>query len=227
MQLLAHHYDVNIIHIFGIAEHGKGEVDHVSGLAKTAIRREIAAGEFFSDASDMVMFLKEKFEGNSTKYFVKEIDEQLLQIVRADNKLKDFISINRSTLFQVILFKLNTAHILAASRLCLCSECKIEYGSCDLFKHYTINVKHLKKATLRSSTVAENTTDNADASIKKAVNDFLVPAYICAIAADDKSTDTVWLVKIIERCEADKQCTDVYGHTVAQGNEYFSGKYLE
>ena len=54
-----------------------------------------------------------------------------------------------------------------------------------------------------------------------------MPACICAIAADDKSTDTVWLVKIIERCEADKQCTDVYGHTVAQGNEYFSGKYLE
>ena len=56
MELLANHYDVNIIHIFGIAEHGKGEVDHVSGLAKTAIRREIAAGEFFSDASDMVCF---------------------------------------------------------------------------------------------------------------------------------------------------------------------------
>ena len=145
MQLLASHYDVNIIHIFGIAEHGKGEVDHVGGLAKTAIRREITAGEFFSDTSHMVMFLKEKFEVNSTKYFVKETDEQLLQIVRADNNLKDFISINGSALFQVILFKPNTAHILAASRLCLCSECKIEYGSCDLFKHYTINVKHLKK----------------------------------------------------------------------------------
>ena len=94
------------------------------------------------------MFLKEKFEGNSTKYFVKEIDEQLLQIVRADNKFKDFISINGSTLFQVILFKPNTTHTLAASRLCLCSECNTEYGSCDLFKHYTINVKHLKKKNI-------------------------------------------------------------------------------
>ena len=105
MQLLANHYDINMICIFGIAENGKGEVDHIGGLTKTAIRREIAAGEFFSDASDMVMFLKETFEGNSTKYFVEEIDEQLLQIVRADNKLKDFISISGSTLFQVILFK--------------------------------------------------------------------------------------------------------------------------
>ena len=39
--------------------------------------------------------------------------------------------------------------------------------------------------------------------------------------------DTVWFVKIAERCEADKQCTDDYGHIVTQGNEYFSGKYLE
>ena len=91
--------------------------------------------------------------------------------------LKDFISINGSTLFQVILFELNTAHILAASRLCLCIEFKIEYGSCDLFKHYTINMKHLKKTKLWSSTVAENTIDNADTSIEKAVNDFLVPGW--------------------------------------------------
>ena len=54
-----------------------------------------------------------------------------------------------------------------------------------------------------------------------------MPGCICAIAADDKSTDTIWFVKIIERCETDKQCTNDYGHTVAQGNEYFSGKYLE
>ena len=108
-----------------------------------------------------------------------------------------------------------------------CSECKIEYGSCDIFKHYPINVKHLNKTTLWSSTVAENTIDNADASIEKAVNDFLVPRCICAIAIDDKSTDTVCFLKIIERCEADKQCIKNYVHTVAQGNEYFSGKYLE
>ena len=54
-----------------------------------------------------------------------------------------------------------------------------------------------------------------------------MPGCICAIAADDKSTDTVWFVKIAERSEADKKCTNDYGHTVRQGNEYFSGKYLE
>ena len=74
IQELSNHYSANIICVFGIAEHRKGEVDHVGGLAKTAVRREIVASEFFHDSSEMVIFLKEKFEKNSsTKYFVKEI----------------------------------------------------------------------------------------------------------------------------------------------------------
>ena len=33
MQKLANQYNVNIVRVYGIAEHGKGEVDHVGGLA--------------------------------------------------------------------------------------------------------------------------------------------------------------------------------------------------
>ena len=39
MQLLTNNWNVNIIRVYGIAEHGKGEVDHVGGLAKTVVRR--------------------------------------------------------------------------------------------------------------------------------------------------------------------------------------------
>ena len=38
---------IPIIRIYGIAGHGKGEVDHVGGLAKITIRREISGGGFF------------------------------------------------------------------------------------------------------------------------------------------------------------------------------------
>ena len=49
---ISSHYQTKIIHVYGIAEHGKGELDHVGGLAKSAIRREITIGGFFSDAED-------------------------------------------------------------------------------------------------------------------------------------------------------------------------------
>ena len=48
-------------------------------------------------------------------------------------------------------------------------------------------------------------------------NDFLVPGCICAIAASVKSANTVWFVKILERCKADQPYTDDYGFTVAKG----------
>ena len=49
MQTLANKFKVNVICIFSIAEHGKGEVDHEGGLAKTTLWRAIAAGAFFND----------------------------------------------------------------------------------------------------------------------------------------------------------------------------------
>ena len=49
MQTLANKFKVNVICIFSIAEYGKGEVDHVGGLAKTTLWRAIAAGAFFND----------------------------------------------------------------------------------------------------------------------------------------------------------------------------------
>ena len=58
-------------------------------------------------------------------------------------------------------------------------------------------------------------------------SDFLVPGCICAIASSEKSTDTVWFVKILKRHEADQPYTDNKGFTVAEGQEFFSGKYLE
>ena len=43
-----------------------------------------------------------------------------------------------------------------------------------------------------------------------------MPDCICAIAPSEKSTDTVWFVKILERREADQPYTDGYGFTVAK-----------
>ena len=81
MQLLANNWNVNIIRIYGIAEHGKGEVDHVGGLAKTAVRRVVAEGDFFADSTDIVDFLTEKLQSSEhLQYIIKEISEKDLEI---------------------------------------------------------------------------------------------------------------------------------------------------
>ena len=37
---IANKYNINIVRVFGVAGHGKGEVDYVGGIAKVTIRRE-------------------------------------------------------------------------------------------------------------------------------------------------------------------------------------------
>ena len=76
------------------------------GVAKVSIRREIAAGGFMCDAGEMVDFLKEKFgQKTNPKYVIKEIDENILEMARAENRLKKFKTIDGSTKFQALCFK--------------------------------------------------------------------------------------------------------------------------
>ena len=47
IQSLADKYNRPIIQLYGIANHGKGEVDHVGGVAKVAVRRSISGGAIY------------------------------------------------------------------------------------------------------------------------------------------------------------------------------------
>ena len=54
-------------------------------------------------------------------------------------------------------------------------------------------------------------------------NEFILPGSICALAADQKSPDTVWFVKIVEQIVPTTEMTDDYGHKVIQGQVCFKG----
>ena len=74
---IANQLNVNVSHIFSIAGHGKGEVDHVGGLAKVTIRPEVAAEKTFSNANEMVHFLSEKYaeENHQSIFFNKSYNQ--------------------------------------------------------------------------------------------------------------------------------------------------------
>ena len=54
-------------------------------------------------------------------------------------------------------------------------------------------------------------------------NEFILPGSICALAADQKSPDTVWFLKIDEQIVPTTGLTDDYGHKVIQGQVCFKG----
>ena len=106
MQSLSDNYNRIVIRIFGISMHGKGEVDHVGGMAKVAVRTEVAAGQVFLNSDDCVSFLSEKFDSkySSKNYSFKEIDERELDIERASAKQNKYSTIEGSSKFQAMVF---------------------------------------------------------------------------------------------------------------------------
>ena len=67
--------------VFRIPKHGKGEVDHTGGVAKSTIRWEIANGAFFADVTEMVLMVEGKFGDQQHPKYV--INKNSLKILAA------------------------------------------------------------------------------------------------------------------------------------------------
>ena len=86
IQQLCNKLNVTIIHVNGIAEHSKEEVEHVGGLAKVAVRKAVAQGEFFADSTDAVSYLNEQLKDKENlTYVVRKILEEDLSILRPES----------------------------------------------------------------------------------------------------------------------------------------------
>ena len=121
---------MKVIRCYGILGHGKVEV---------------AAGIKLSTSVEMVNPLSEKFaEKSNPSYFFKDIVSGRLDELRQQERLKVYSTIKSSSKFQVLVFTLNKK-LRAATRLCICEKCKVEYGSCQLFHEYALMVCFLKK----------------------------------------------------------------------------------
>ena len=227
IQHVANKFNVNVIQVFGIAEHGKGEVDHVGGLTKTTIRRAIASGKILKTASGMVEFLQTYLEStDKLTHKVLEISKSELDVARLAASKKGFITIDGSSLFQVMIFTPHSTHIKASPRICLCELCKLKLGSCKLFQQYDLRFQSKKISTLRSDHLEKGQLlENSEGS--DVITEYLVEGTICAVAASNAYTNLIWFIKINTQRQAKEDIHDDYGNIVKGGNSYYSGNFLE
>ena len=61
--------------------HGKGEVDHVGGTAKVAVRQEIAAGKVLLDCDNILDFLVNLSQVSKRMYSMKSQSKNLIKKV--------------------------------------------------------------------------------------------------------------------------------------------------
>ena len=121
-----------VLRLWSIAGHGKGDIDHVGSVAKIATKHAIWNDFFFENSSDMVQYLSEKFS-NNLLYPFQEIDVKALEEERTEDSLKVFDTVDDSSVFQVAVFTPNSETFKAACHLCLCDSCLSKHGSCEMF----------------------------------------------------------------------------------------------
>ena len=64
-------------------------------------------------------------------------------------------------------------------------------------------------------------------TLQTITREFLLPDTVCAIAADEKSYETIWFVYVIAVEIADTVKSDSFGHKIPPGHMYVKGNYLE
>ena len=210
--------------IFGIAGHGKGEVDHVAGVAKVGIRDEIARDTFFYTAESCVIFLRDKFRNkDNPNYCVKEIATGDLNELRKKAASLHYQTVDGSSQFHVLIFTPGSSTFRAAPYLCVCNEClNVEYGSCGVFKEYCLITSIIRKSVLRSNDDSLNTSN-----ITSEPANFCTPGSICAIAANYNSSETVWFVKVLAEEVTKNSVSDNYGHTIGPNQRFLRCLMLE
>ena len=232
MQDLADKFKRRVIRVFGIAGHGKGEVDHVGGVAKVAVRQEVAGGEIFTVASEVHDFLNNKFgEKEHPPYHLYQVNTAELETERKASAKIVYKTIPGSSSFHVIIFKPEAKVCKAASRLCLCESCQIDYGSCSLFQEYELRSQVVYPASLQPgimppiqhNNILEEIDDNNMAEV------FIVPDTVVAVAAAPESVDTIWLIHVnTTNCISFKEeNVDDYQHVIPPGINFNKGNFYE
>ena len=87
-------------------------------------------------------------EKTNPKSFLKLIDIDELADSWAEARLKKYPTIEGSDSFQVMVFQPNSTTFKAASHLCICDHCLIDYGSCSLLSLHELRTQTLEKISL-------------------------------------------------------------------------------
>ena len=233
LQALADEFNIKIIRIYGVAGHGKNEVDTVGGTAKIALRTAIWRRITFYNAGEATSYLQDKF-ANSTdpSYDIKMIQRYNLVEEREKCKYIRYPTVKGSSCFNVLVFHPNSPTVKVAPHLCACEVCLgEEYGSCDLFESVSLQTGVLNIISLRSAVLANAPNDDEDDDLDCGRIDSVIAAgSICAIAADKRFglADMVWFILVEDRGESTSEdCVDSSGHVIPPGTPFVKCYYLE
>ena len=102
---------------------------------------------------------------------------------------------------RVLVFKPGEKTFRGSTRLCICSDSKQDYSSCDDFTDFSVNVLKYDVPFLRACDEEkedERSDDDDGDEEEYDAWDFFSVVSVVAVAAHKNSQDVIWLIKISE-----------------------------
>ena len=168
IQEISNKWGITVVRVYGLAVHGKGEVDSCGGHMKTPVRKYILKGNNLRSVQAVTEFLTEKYDVTPI-YHVTAINEDKLN---AEREKRVYVRYDRVT----------------------GSDFKLEFEKCSYFQMYVLSVGKLSKKHLQPAvkiaeceiSIVENTvfTIRADNDIS---NFFLLMCDVSEKKHDDPS----------------------------------------
>ena len=124
------------------------------------------------------------------------------------------IQIKRCRRSRIILFFPNS-QIQVKHHLCNCKNCSSGLLNDCMFE--TIN------SVLDEELLSLDETDDLATEMYTLITESLC----VAVYSDQNSLELFYLIKVENKCVADEDMSDVYGHLIQKGSEFCSGYYLE
>ena len=201
LNTLASEFSLQIIHTYGAAGHGKGAIDGVSSFGvKNVLRKDIVTHNvLFNKSEDVVDYLEIKCPHFSYTH------------LPSDDAVKSRIKNNESMIIKdcmkqhLMAFKKNEP-VLCKEYLCSCSSClefnfkecsgdeAPRYSELSCLDYYGDDEKHVDKT--------EQILDFIESFVSLSSGSLNEPLYF---------------VQVTEKCTAEKDLTDPYGHFVGNG----------
>ena len=204
-----------IIRAYGVAGHGKSEVDGVGAVVKVAVRNAVG------NALDCKVFLDVQLKSNVIRYQTDLFDVEELTASREKLKYTKFSTVHGSSKFMVMLVSPGQERFLAGPRICLCDNCSSgKFADCDagLFKEYQLSSNILNQIQLRNADKVPG-VDIAALQIQEAC--------VVVVRCEDANFP-YYLIKVLKRHPAqERSASDDFGHEVPAGFPYIEGHYLE
>jgi hypothetical protein len=226
LQQISNKLGKTVVRVFGIAGHGKGEIDSCGGHMKNPVREAIANKIHITTSTEAVDFLNEHYEHKiSPCYDARLLSSEDLQEERERRLYKKYYTVKGSDSFHVLVFTPNSTTFLASNSLCVCTNCiDMCFERCAKFSRYEPLVGQLSEKATRSK-APDMVSDENEISIAGMVRQ----GFVFAVKAVNQRTNFFLLICSEEEKEhmEVEPFIDECGNKIYYGTKYLQGKYLE